>query len=213
MAQQPEKTTEAVPDKVPRKSLGTTGETVPILLLGCAQRFDPVYDRILHRAFKEGVDYLDTALRYAEGQSHLTIAPFIKQVGRKNLCILSKGPSSRATAASFTRDLDTCLKQLETDYLDLYQIHRPAMETPQDETLRALDDLVHQGKVRYIGCTTYPTWMVMEALALSEKHNLARFITLQPPYNFLDGGRSKKNTLDLRDIISPPDYSSFNSLK
>ena len=60
------------------------------------------------------------------------------------------------------------------------------MDIPQDETLRALDDLVHQGKVRYIGCTTYPTWMVMEALAISEQHNLARFITVQPPYNFLD---------------------------
>ena len=69
---------------------------------------------------------------------------------------------------------------------DLYQIHRPMFDIPQDETLRALDDLVRQGKVRYIGCSTFPAWMVMEALAISEQLGLARFVTEQPPYNLLD---------------------------
>ena len=111
-------------NKVPRRQLGTTGEEIPILLLGCAQKFDAKYDRILHRAFAEGANYLDTALVYADGQSHLTIAPFIKQIGdRSKLWITSKGPSENATVATYTRDLDRCLEQLEIDYLDLYFMH------------------------------------------------------------------------------------------
>ena len=113
-----------VSNKVPRKQLGTTGEEIPILLLGCAQKFDAKYDRILHRAFAEGADYLDTALAYADGQSHVTIAPFIKQIGnRSKLWITSKGSSKSATVATYGRDLDRCLEQLETDYLDLYFMH------------------------------------------------------------------------------------------
>ncbi len=108
---------------VPQRPLGNTGADIPILVLGCAQKFDPKYDKILHRALKEGVNYLDTALVYADGQSHLTIAPFIKQVGREKLWITSKGPSKDADVASYTANLDTCLEQLETDYLDMYFMH------------------------------------------------------------------------------------------
>jgi aryl-alcohol dehydrogenase-like predicted oxidoreductase len=73
---------------------------------------------------------------------------------------------------------------LET--IDLYQVHRPALHITQDETLSALTDLVRAGKVRYIGCSTHPAWLVMEALAISEKYHLARYISEQPPYNLLD---------------------------
>ncbi|MCJ7702273.1 MAG: aldo/keto reductase, partial [Anaerolineales bacterium] len=69
---------------------------------------------------------------------------------------------------------------------DLYQLHRPGLTVPQDETLRAFDDLIRAGKVRYIGCSTHPAWMVMEALATSEKFGLSRYISEQPPYNLLD---------------------------
>ena len=88
---------------MPRKKFGKIiGEEIPILTLGCAQRFDEKYDKILHRAFKEGVDYLDTALVYADGWSHKTIAPFIEQIGvRKMLWITSKGPSRNATVESY----------------------------------------------------------------------------------------------------------------
>jgi predicted aldo/keto reductase-like oxidoreductase len=140
-------------DKVPRKKLGSTGETVPILLLGCAQRFDPKYDRILHRAFKDGVEYLDTALKYADGWSHKTIAPFIKQVGeRKKLWITSKGPAKNASVESFTSDLDTCLEQLETDYLDLYFMH--AVDDPaflEPEYIKMGEAMRKSGKTRFFG--------------------------------------------------------------
>jgi aryl-alcohol dehydrogenase-like predicted oxidoreductase len=78
------------------------------------------------------------------------------------------------------------LRRLQTDHIDLYQLHRPPMTHPQDETLRAFDDLVRAGKVLYVGSSTHPAWMVMEALAISERQNLARYISEQPPYNLLD---------------------------
>jgi aryl-alcohol dehydrogenase-like predicted oxidoreductase len=78
------------------------------------------------------------------------------------------------------------LRRLQTDHIDLYQLHRPAFDIPQDETLRAFDDLVRSGKVRYIGSSTFPAWYLMEALATSERMNLARYISEQPPYNLLD---------------------------
>jgi aryl-alcohol dehydrogenase-like predicted oxidoreductase len=78
------------------------------------------------------------------------------------------------------------LQRLQTDHMDLYQLHRPPLSHPQDETLRAFDDLIHAGKVRYIGCSTHPAWMVMESLAISERFRLNRYISEQPPYNLLD---------------------------
>jgi aryl-alcohol dehydrogenase-like predicted oxidoreductase len=84
------------------------------------------------------------------------------------------------------KSCDDSLRRLQTDHIDLFQLHRPALDIPQDETLRALDDLVRAGKVRYIGCSTFPAWMVMEALATSKEMNLARFVSEQPPYNLLD---------------------------
>ena len=81
---------------------------------------------------------------------------------------------------------DDSLRRLQTDHIDLYQIHRPNMEIPVDETLGALTDLVRAGKVRYIGCSTHPAWLVMEALAVSERLHLARYVSEQPPYNLLD---------------------------
>ena len=84
------------------------------------------------------------------------------------------------------RACDDSLRRLQTDYIDLYQIHRPTAEIPIEETLSALTDLVRAGKVRYVGCSTHPAWMVMEALAASERRNYARYVTEQPPYNLLD---------------------------
>jgi len=78
------------------------------------------------------------------------------------------------------------LQRLQTDHIDLYQLHRPPLTHPQDETLRAFDDLIRSGKVRYIGCSTHPAWMVMEALSISERCGLNRYISEQPPYNLLD---------------------------
>ncbi len=82
--------------------------------------------------------------------------------------------------------VDASLRRLQTDYIDLYQLHSPDPNTPINETLRAMDDLVRAGKVRYIGCSTHPAWMVMEAIMVSERYGLARYISEQPPYNLLD---------------------------
>ena len=150
----PQKAPAAAAAKVPRKMLGKTGQEVPILVLGCAQAFDPRYDKILHRCYQEGVDYLDTALVYARGQSHLTLAPFIKQVGRENLWITSKAPhrENAATVATYREDLGTCLSQLETDHLDLFFMHALDNEKYLDAEYLAMgDQLKKEGKIKHFG--------------------------------------------------------------
>ena len=100
---------------------------------------------------------------------------------------MSEDPNDRGNSRRhIMQSVEASLKRLNTDWIDLYQIHRPVFDVPQDETLRTLDDLVRQGKVRYIGCSTFPAWMVMEALAISERYGLTRYVTEQPPYNLLD---------------------------
>jgi uncharacterized protein len=137
---------------VPRRTLGSSGQSVPILLVGGTQPFDPRYDKLLHRAFKEGADYLDTALSYAGGRSHKTIAPFLKQVGRKNVWVTSKGSSSRATPAKFQASLETCLEQLETDYLDLYFMHAVNdLRLLDKEFLDMGEAMRKSGKTRFFG--------------------------------------------------------------
>ncbi len=93
---------------------------------------------------------------------------------------------SGASRYHIIKACEDSLRRLQTDAIDLYQLHRPNPHIPVDETLRAFDDLVRSGKVRYIGCSTHPAWMVMEALATSERFGLARYISEQPPYNLLD---------------------------
>lgn len=147
--------------KVPRKVLGDTKKDIPILLQGCAMKFDPKYDKILHRGFEEGVNYLDTALMYADGESHRTIAPFIKQVGRDNLWITSKGPSEGADVARYTRDLDTCLSQLETDHLDLYFMHEVDEPKYLDaEYIKMGEGMRVSGKTRFFGFSCHGSKMV-----------------------------------------------------
>ena len=110
---------------VPRKQLGMTGDSIPILLMGCSQRFDPSYDRSLHRAFGAGVTYLDTAQQYANGQSHKTLAPFIKQVDRENLWITSKvfRNGKTTTPEEYQTNLEDMLPDLEVDALDMFFMH------------------------------------------------------------------------------------------
>jgi aryl-alcohol dehydrogenase-like predicted oxidoreductase len=97
------------------------------------------------------------------------------------------GPNDQGNSRlHILRACEDSLRRLQTDCIDLYQVHRPAPEIPIDETLGALTDLVRAGKVRYIGCSTHPAWMVMEALAVSERRGFARYVSEQPPYNLLD---------------------------
>jgi aryl-alcohol dehydrogenase-like predicted oxidoreductase len=84
------------------------------------------------------------------------------------------------------RACENSLKSFQTDYIDIYLVHRHSPEIPMDETLRALDDLVRQGKIRYIGCSTHPTWAIMESFLISQQLNLNRFVVEESPYNLLD---------------------------
>ena len=146
---------EAAPaEKVPTRKLGTTGEDIPILFMGGSQKFDPVYDRMLHRAYQEGVFYIDTAQAYANGQSHVTLAPFIEQVGRENLWITSKVDlqGAAATPATYRRHMDSELPVRGTDYLDMFFFHllrKPDCLGP--EFIKLGDDLRKEGKTKFFG--------------------------------------------------------------
>lgn len=149
------------PGRVPRKKLGATGEEIPILIVGGSMKFDSKYDRVLHRAFKEGCSYVDTALVYAGGQSHAGIATFIEQVGRKELWITTKGPSRKATVETYTRDLDTCLEQMRTDYADMYFMH--FVDDPKyldPEYIRMGERLRKSGKTRHFGFSCHGDRMI-----------------------------------------------------
>ncbi|HPO12868.1 MAG TPA: aldo/keto reductase [Candidatus Hydrogenedentes bacterium] len=141
--------------KIPRRKLGKTGVDTPILIMGCCQTLDAAYDKRLHRAYAIGVDHLDTAQMYAEGQSHKTLAPFIKQVGdRKKLFIGSKvfQKGEEGTPEAFKTNIDLCLKDLETDYMDAFYMHivqHPRLLDP--EFVKMGEELKKAGKIRFFG--------------------------------------------------------------
>jgi aryl-alcohol dehydrogenase-like predicted oxidoreductase len=129
------------------------------------------------------------------GESERIIGQALKSGGRRQQTVVATkvhypvgpGPNDRGNSRlHIMRACEDSLRRLGTDYIDLYQTHRPAFDVPLDETLGALTDLVHQGKVRYIGSSTAPAWHVLEALWVSERRGLARFVSEQPPYNLLD---------------------------
>jgi aryl-alcohol dehydrogenase-like predicted oxidoreductase len=150
-------------------------------------------DQLLKRSFDAGVNFVDTADVYTNGESEKTLAKAISNVGiaRKDIVIATKvfgrtGPGRNDVGASrghIMDAVDASLKRLQTDYIDLYQIHAADSVTPVEETLRALDNLVSQGKVRYIGCSNWYAWQLMKALGISEAKNLAKMDTLQAYYS------------------------------
>jgi aryl-alcohol dehydrogenase-like predicted oxidoreductase len=150
-------------------------------------------DQLLKRSFDAGVNFVDTADVYTNGESEKTLAKAISNVGiaRKDVVIATKafgrtGPGRNDVGASRGHIMDAVeasLKRLQTDYIDLYQIHAADSVTPLEETLRALDTLVFQGKVRYIGCSNWYAWQLMKALGISEAKNLAKMDTLQAYYS------------------------------
>ncbi len=181
------------------RSLGRTGVRVSPLCLGAMNFGSPTPEdeslRIIDAALDGGINFVDTADVYNTGESERIVGKALKQNGRRDEVVLATkvngemgpGPNDRGISRyHIMKACDDSLRRLQTDHIDLYQLHRPALNIPQDETLRALDDLVRAGKVRYVGCSTFPAWMVMEALGVSERFGLARFISEQPPYNLLD---------------------------
>jgi aryl-alcohol dehydrogenase-like predicted oxidoreductase len=178
--------------------LGRTGVLVSPLCLGTMNFGGPTPEpegtRIIHKALDAGVNFVDTANVYNRGESERVLGRALGD-GRRDRVILatkvhfpqSEDPNDRGNSRRhILKAVEDSLRRLGTEWIDLYQIHRPAFDVPQEETLGALDDLVHQGKVRYIGCSTHPAWMVAEALAISERLGLARYVSEQPPYNLLD---------------------------
>jgi len=150
---------------------------------------------IMQKAVEGGINFFDTANVYTGGQSEQITGKFLKERNLRDQVVLATKVFSRVgehpndAGGSRYHIIKACedsLKRLQTDHIDLYQLHRPPMIHSQEETLRALDDLIRAGKVRYAGCSTHPAWMVMEALSISERYSLNRYISEQPPYNLLD---------------------------
>jgi aryl-alcohol dehydrogenase-like predicted oxidoreductase len=152
--------------------------------------------KIIDRAIEGGINFLDTANVYSRGKSETVTGEALKRNGKRGQIFLASKVHGRmadddpnAMGNSRRHIIEQCeasLKRLQTDYIDLYQIHRPQSDIPIDETLRALDDLIRAGKVRYIGTSTYGAWQCVEALWTAEKLGLNRFVCEQPPYNILD---------------------------
>jgi aryl-alcohol dehydrogenase-like predicted oxidoreductase len=180
--------------------LGRTGVQVSKLCLGCMMfgwktNEDDSYG-IIDRAIGDGINFLDTANIYGRGTSEEVVGRALQRRGGRDTIVLATKAHFRmddndpnAAGNSRRHLIEQCersLKRLQTDWIDLYQIHRPSSTVPIDETLRALDDLVRSGKVRYVGTSTYPAWRVVESLWASKELGLNRFVTEQPPYNLLD---------------------------
>jgi aryl-alcohol dehydrogenase-like predicted oxidoreductase len=181
------------------RPLGRTGVMVSSLCLG-AMNFGGVASAddgiaMIDRAIDAGVNFIDTANVYNAGESEKVVGAALQRNGKRDDIVLATkvfsvvGAGQNDRGASRYHVIKACedsLRRLQTDHIDLYQLHRPSAIIPQDETLRAFDDLVSAGKVRYIGASTHPAWKVMEALAVSEKHHFVQYISEQPPYNLLD---------------------------
>jgi aryl-alcohol dehydrogenase-like predicted oxidoreductase len=150
-------------------------------------------DELLRLSVDVGINFVDTADVYTNGESEKVLAQAIANLGiaRKDIVIATKaygrtGPGRNDVGASRGHIMDAVeasLKRLRTDYIDLYQIHASDAVTPIEESLRALDTLVTQGKVRYIGCSNWYAWQIMKANGISELKNLAKFDTLQAYYS------------------------------
>lgn len=180
------------------KNLGRTGVKVSPLCLGCmnfggrTEEDDSI--EIIHRALDAGINFIDTADVYSRGRSEEVVGKALK--GKRDRIVLATkvhgkmdddDPNMQGnTRRHIIQGCEDSLRRLGVDYIDLYQIHRPQSEIPIDETLRALDDLVRAGKVRYIGTSTFAAWQLIESLWQSEKLMMNRFISEQPPYHILD---------------------------
>ena len=188
------------------KTLGNTGLLVSQLCLGTmtvggnagiweaiGNLDQAATDELVKASIDAGINFIDTADIYADGRSELLLGQSLKNLGlrRSDVVVATKvagrsGEGRNAVGASRGHILDSVegsLRRLQTDYIDLYQIHANDSLTPLEETLQALDILVRQGKVRYIGCSNWQAWKIAKALGISELRNYARFDTLQAYYS------------------------------
>ena len=183
------------------RTLGRTGIKVSPYCLGAmmfggmgnSDHADSI--RIIHKALDAGINFIDTADRYSRGESEEIVGKALK--GRRDDIVLATkvngamgdDPNQQGNSRRWIiRAVEASLRRLQTDYIDLYQIHRPAPDTDIEETLSALTDLMRAGKVRAIGSSTFPASEIVEAQWVAERRGLARFRTEQPPYSILSRG-------------------------
>lgn len=179
--------------------LGRSGIRIAPLALGTDNFANPTPEAdskaILNRAIEAGINLIDTSNSYAKGEAERIIGRALKENGRRHDVFLATkahyptgtGLNDRGNSRlHLIKACEDSLRRLQTDHIDLFQLHRPDFEVPIEETLSALTDLVRQGKIRYIGSSTAPAWKVMEALMVSELKGYVRFVSEQPPYNLLD---------------------------
>lgn len=149
---------------------------------------------VLDAYVEGGGTFIDTADIYSNGESEAILGRWMAARGNRQQVVIAtkvanalrEGPNERGLSRRrIMAAVEESLRRLQTDYIDLYQAHWDDRDTPLEETLRAFDDLVHQGKVRYIGASNYSAWRLTLALWASDKHNLARFSSLQPHYNLV----------------------------
>jgi aryl-alcohol dehydrogenase-like predicted oxidoreductase len=190
------------------RGLGRTGVQVSPLCLG-AMMFgawgEPDHDesiKIIHRALDAGINFIDTADVYSQGESEEIVGKALAGRRRDDVILATKVHGQMETPAGETgdpnrrgnsrrwiiREVEDSLRRLQTDWIDLYQIHRPDPETDVEETLGALTDLLRQGKIRAFGSSTFPAHEIVEAQWVAERRGLARFVTEQPPYSILVRG-------------------------
>jgi len=183
------------------RPLGRTGVQVSPLCLG-TMMFGPWGNddetdsiRVIHRALDAGINFVDTADVYSAGESERIVGKALK--GRRDDVVLAtkffmpmgEDPNHRGGSRKWiVREVEDSLRRLDTDYLDLYQVHRPSQDTDVEETLSALTDLVRQGKIRYIGSSSYAASQIVEAQWVARERGLERFKTEQPPYSILVRG-------------------------
>lgn len=182
------------------RQLGRTGVKVGRLTLGCmmfGRRTGPDEScAIIDRALDAGLNFLDTANVYNQGRSEEFTGEALRRNGQRGRVILATkvhgtmaddDPNAGGTSRRhILEQCDASLRRLQTDWIDLYQLHRSCPEIAIDETLRALDDLVRTGKVRYLGTSNHAAWQVVDALWAAKELGLNRFVCEQPPYNLLD---------------------------
>ena len=179
------------------KQFGRTGLKISPLILGTDNFANPTPEvechAILDAAFSAGINLVDTSNSYAKGEAESIIGRWIKSrkadmlVATKVFYPTGPGANDRGLSrAHIIRACEASLIRLGVDCIDLYQMHRPDMSIPLEETLRALDDLVHQGKVRTIGSSTAPAWHVVESLLTSQRYKFVQIVSEQSPYNLLD---------------------------
>jgi aryl-alcohol dehydrogenase-like predicted oxidoreductase len=184
------------------KTLGSTGVKVSPLCLGAmmfgawgnTDHDDSV--KIIHRALDAGINFIDTADVYSQGESETIVGKALATIDRSRVILATKvhgqmgdDPNAQGNSRRWiTAEVENSLRRLGVDYIDLYQIHRPAETVDVDETLGALSDLVTAGKIRYFGSSTFPADQIVEAQWVAEKRGHRRFVTEQPPYSILVRG-------------------------